>query len=145
MELDGEIIVPENPVIRKEFSWSGANTIEPISRNNVAHLIEVAATRAGIRTHSGGKRQVVKLVHGLRKFYATSLGRANIKEAILPTLMCWSMSTRGLPAIYQTFTEEEIYQEYKKAEGELTISEELDLRKEVERLTIANADMSSSK
>ena len=42
---------------------------------------------------------------------------------------------------YMRLTEEEILAEYVKAEEELTISEEPKLRQEVDRLTIANADV----
>jgi integrase len=138
-EVEGEVLKPESPLIRKEFSWRDANKFEPVSRNTIARLIEEVALRTGLRVRSGGKRQEVMLVHGLRKYFDTSLARANIKTLFIPILM--GHSSPGLQSSYFRPTEEEIYAEYKKAVDMLTISEEKHLRYEVEKLKTEVADV----
>ena len=138
-EVEGEVLKPESPLIRKEFSWRDANKFEPVSRNTVARLIEEVALRTGLRVKSGGKRQEVMLVHGLRKYFDTNLARANIKTLFIPILM--GHSSPGLQSSYFRPTEEEIHAEYKKAVDMLTISEEKDLRYEVEKLKTEVADV----
>lgn len=138
-EVEGEVLKPESPLIRKEFSWRDANKFEPVSRNTIARLIEEVALRTGLRAKSGGKRQEVMLVHGLRKYFDTNLARANIKTLFIPILM--GHSSPGLQSSYFRPTEEEIYAEYKKAVDLLTISEEKHLRHEVEKLKTEVADV----
>ena len=138
-EVKGEVLKPESPLIRKEFSHRDANKFEPVSRATVARLIEEVALRTGLRAKSGGKRQQVMLVHGLRKYFDTNLGRANIKTLFIPILR--GHSSPGLQSSYFRPTEEEIYAEYKKAVDILTISEEKHLRYQVERLKTEIADM----
>jgi integrase len=138
-EAEGEVLKPESPLIRKEFSWRDANKFEPVSRNTIARLIEEVALRTGLRIKSGGKRQEVMLVHGLRKYYDTNLARANIKTLFIPILM--GHSSPGLQSSYFRPTEEEIYAEYKKTADLLTISQEKHLRYEVEKLKTEVADV----
>jgi integrase len=138
-EVEGEVLKPESPLIRKEFSWRDANKFEPVSRNTIARLIEEVALRTGLRVKSGGKRQQVMLVHGLRKYFDTNLARANIKTLFIPILM--GHSSPGLQSSYFRPTQEEIYAEYKKAVDTLTISEEKHLRYEVEKLKTEVADV----
>ncbi|MDQ3968817.1 MAG: site-specific integrase, partial [Thermoproteota archaeon] len=138
-EVEGEVLKPESPLIRKEFSWRDANRFEPVSRNTIARLVEEVALRTGLRIKSGGKRQEVMLVHGLRKYYDTNLARANIKTLFIPILMGYS--SPGLQSSYFRPTKEEIYAEYKKAADLLTISEEKHLRYEVEKLKTEVADV----
>ena len=138
-EVEGEVLKPESTLIRKEFSWRDANRFEPVSRNTIARLIEEVTLRTGLRIKSGGKRQEVMLVHGLRKYYDTNLARANIKTLFIPILM--GHSSPGLQSSYFRPTEEEIYTEYKKAADLLTISEEKHLRYEVEKLKTEVADV----
>jgi integrase len=141
-ELKGETLSPNAPLIRKEFS-SGDEKVEGISRNTVARLVEEVALRTGIRTKSGGKRQEIELVHGFRKYFDTSLKRVKIDNDIINLLM-WGHA-KGLQANYMRLKEEEIYTEFKRAEPLLTISREPELMKEVEQLTIANADLETTK
>jgi integrase len=138
-EVEGEVLKPESPLIRKEFSWRDANKFEPVSKNTIARLIEEVALRTGLRVRSGGKRQEVMLVHGLRKYFDTNLARANIKTLFIPILM--GHSSPGLQSSYFRPTEEEIYAEYKKAVDMLTISEEKHLRYQVEKLKTEVADV----
>jgi integrase len=138
-EVEGEVLKPESPLIRKEFSWRDANKFEPVSRNTIARLVEEVALRSGLRVKSEGKRQEVMLVHGLRKYFDTNLARANIKTLFIPILM--GHSSPGLQSSYFRPTEEEIYAEYKKAVDLLTISEEKHLRQEVEKLKTEVADV----
>jgi hypothetical protein len=138
-EIEGETLKPESSLIRKEFSWRDASKLEPVSRNTIARLIEEVALRTGLRIKSGGKRQEVMLVHGLRKYYDTNLARANIKTLFIPILM--GHSSPGLQSSYFRPTEEEIYAEYKKAADLLTISQEKHLMYEVEKLKTEVADV----
>lgn len=135
---EGDNLSPESPLIRKEFSWRDANKFEPVSRNTIARLVEQAAMRAGIRSRSGGKRHEMMLVHVFRKHFNTSLKRARVDNGVRKMLRGHDI---GLDKNYMRLTEEEILAEYVKAEEELTISEEPKLRQEVDRLTIANADV----
>ena len=158
---------PEAPLIRKEFSWRSVNALEPLSGNSLRRMIEDVAVRTGIRKplrrkallleitrlKAEGKdttalekqyqikRHPVKCVHGIRKFYSTKIGEANLNNSIQSVLMGWSEGTRGLRGIYQTFSEKRIYEEYLKAENWLTISQEKELQAEVERLRTERADI----
>lgn len=137
-EQEGELLRQESPLIRKEFSACDANKFEPIVTSSLARIITRVAIRTGIRQLSGGKRQEIMLLHGMRKFHNSALIRAGVKPVICEMLLGHNV---GLQFYYLRLTENEIYAEYKKAETELTISEEPLLRDEVERLKLANSDI----
>lgn len=137
-EAEGEILRPESPVIRKEFSVSAANKLEPLRRRAITSMLMEVAFRTKIRQKSGGKRQDVMLVHSFRKFNNTALVRAGVKPVVCELLLGHNV---GMQFNYLRLSEDEIYHEFLKAEKELMISEEPALRQEVENLKIANADL----
>jgi len=77
-------------------------------------------------------------MHGFRKYFKTRAEQSGIKPINVEILMGHSV---GISDCYYRPTETEIIQDYLKAADALTISEEKQLRHEVERLKVENAEI----
>ena len=86
--------------------------------------------RAGLREKSGGKPHGVKAVHGFRKFFATKLENAGAGRLIAETLLGHKLS---VISNYFKPSEKELLEAYAKAIQELTISEVLESKAELQR------------
>ena len=131
-EAEGEKITPESPLIRV-VKWSKSKakgTPLPASSKTLRNEIHRLWERAGLRERSGGKPHGVKAVHGFRKFFATKLENAGAGRLIVETLLGHRIS---VISNYFKPSERELLEAYAKAIQELTISEVLESKAELQR------------
>jgi hypothetical protein len=84
------------------------------------------------------KRRQEFSVHGFRKYFKTRAEQSGMKPINVEILMGHSV---GISDSYYRPTETEIVQDYLKAVDALTISQEKQLRHEVEKLKVENAEI----
>jgi hypothetical protein len=84
------------------------------------------------------KRRHEFSVHGFRKYFKTRTEQAGMKPINVEILMGHSV---GISDSYYRPTEYELLQDYLKAVDALTIKEEKQLRHEVEKLKVENAEI----
>jgi integrase len=133
----GETLNPDSPLIREQFQPHDQLRInKPIalSEYTLHHLLERVAVDAGVRVRSTEKhkRKEVMLSHGFRKFFNTCMVNAGVNPIAKELMLGHYVH---LDTSYFRPTQEQMFQEYKKAEDALTINEEFRLKK-----TIAEKD-----
>jgi integrase len=84
------------------------------------------------------KRRHEFSVHGFRKYFKTRAEQSGMKPINVEILMGHSV---GISDSYYRPTETEIVQDYLKAVDALTMSQEKQLRHEVEKLKVENAEI----
>jgi integrase len=131
-EAEGEDLTPESPLIRI-VKWSKAEdkgTPLPALSKTLRNELHNLWIKAGLREKSGNKPQEVKAVHGFRKFFATRLENAGVGRLIVETLMGHRIS---VASNYYKPSENELMAAYAKAIPELTISEALESKLELQK------------
>jgi len=131
-EAEGEEVTPDSPLIRG-VKWSkaeGKGIPLPASSKTLRNELHSLWIRAGLREKSGGKPQDVKAVHGFRKFFATRLENAGVGRLIVETLLGHRIS---VVSNYYKPSDNELLTAYTKAIHELTISEALESRAELQK------------
>jgi integrase len=140
----GEILRSDSPLFREQFADEDANNIKPLKLHGFVKLLVTALFDAGLRKneHDRHKRKEVMRFHGFRKYFNTMLNQAGCKPVIKELLMGHSV---GLDDSYLRPSESELVHEYLKAVDLLTISEEKQLKHEVEKLKTEAADIDMMK
>jgi len=140
----GETLTPNAPLLREQFNQKNAANPRQMSLGGLYTVMEPVIIEAGIRVPSNDqhKRHEVMLFHGFRKYVNTQMIRAGVKPVIKEMLLGHGT---GLEDSYYRPTEEEILREYLKAIGVLTISDEKQLKLEVERLKTETAEIETIK
>jgi integrase len=138
---NNEIITNTSPLFRDTFDpIVSCDDKEKIVCSMTAHAIRQYYNRLlhsiGIRRDK--KRRHEFSVHGFRKYFKTRAEQSGMKHINVEILMGHSV---GISDCYYRPTETEIVQDYLKAVDALTISEEKQLRHEVERLKVENAEI----
>ena len=131
-EAEGEKITPDSPLIRVvKWSKSEAKGIPlPANSKTLRNEIHKLWEKAGLRKKSGGRPHEVKAVHGFRKFFATRLEIAGVNRQMVETLL--GHKTPGASNYFKP-SEKELLEAYAKAIKELTISEVLESKAELEK------------
>jgi integrase len=140
-ERSGEVLQDSSPLIRNQFDpyTKDRKTIEKpcnISLNTIVSIIHRTITDTGIRDDKQikklGDRHSVMQLHGFRKFTKTQMTFAGVDHVYSETIL--GHIRRGLVGTYNTVTDEDLLENYLKAEAKLTIgsTEEEHLRKQVE-------------
>jgi integrase len=140
----GEIITNASPLFRDTFDPVARNLNDKPERRIVkgmtAHSIRQYYNRLlrsiGIRIER--KKRHEFSVHGFRKYFKTRAEQSGMKPVHIEMLMGHSI---GISNSYYKPTENELLQDYLKSEDDLTISHEKQLRREVEKLKVENADI----
>ena len=89
-----------------------------------------------------GNRKEVKLSHGYRKFFVTTLVNSKISETIISKLTGHTIpNSMGLLQIYSKQTEDQMLEEYMKAVDNLTINPENRLKRKVEKLEVEKTEI----
>jgi integrase/recombinase XerD len=119
-QKDGEIISDSSYVFRKRYQV-GRGKPHNMSNNSLADIISRIIHNSGVIREKNGKRFNVQINHGFRKRYNTILKlisdvNPNIAEKLLG-------HKNGLDGVYFVPTEEELFEEFKKAVPELTIDD----------------------
>ena len=131
-EAEGEKITPDSPLIRV-VKWSKSETKGvplPANSKTLRNEIHKLWEKAGLRKRSGGRPHGVKAVHGFRKFFATRLENAGVGRLIVETLLGHKIS---VISNYFKPSEKELLEAYAKAIKELTISEVLESKAELQK------------
>jgi len=131
-EAEGEEITPESPLIRV-VKWSKAEAKGaplPANSKTLRNELHRLWVKAGLRGESGGKPHDVKAVHGFRKFFATRLESAGVGRIVVETLLGHRIS---VSSNYYKPPEKDLIKAYAKAIQELTISEVMESKAELQR------------
>lgn len=135
----GEKLVPDAPLIRKQFDINDLEQVrkksEPISIHTLGKGLENYLIKAGLRTidHMANKRKEIARAHGFRKFFTTQLVNSKVNPEIREMLLGHSI---GLAGAYYKPTEDEMLEEYMKGVDNLTINPENRLKRRVEKLEV---------
>jgi integrase len=136
----GEEITEKSPLFRADID----DEVKPASTQVIHQRIYQLLVKAGIRTPSDSrhKRQGTMLTHSFRKIANTAFVKAGVKPVVVEMLLG---HTTGLQANYLRLSDEELLQEYLKAQSLLTISQEKQLLKQVDQLQTDVADLAGLK
>lgn len=153
--VKGEKLQPDSALFRREFNKKYANSSDSIKNGAVTKaglfklLAELAMNadvrkrgRAGYYQAKRGftpPRHGTPLTHSFRKLCNTALIRSGCKPVIVELLMGHNI---GLQANYLRLTDEELCTEYLRAIDLLTISQEQQLQKQVDKLQLEVGDVS---
>jgi len=123
-QKDGEYLKPESPLFRKKYAIAIAK-VKPLKKVSFQGIIDRALRRAGLRSGRDGSRRDIQLDHGFRKRWDTIIKSTDGMKMIHAEKM-FSHSTPSIPLdeTYTDFSVEKLFEEYKKAIPELTISDE---------------------
>ena len=130
----GEILDDKSCVIREQFDIRDSFAIRNpkiMKSHSIAWRLVIIAERSGIRKrgHDKNKRQNIMAAHGFRKFFTTQCIKSKINPEIREMLLGHKI---GLTGSYYRPTEQDLLEEYEKAEDNLTIDPSNKLRKQLE-------------
>jgi hypothetical protein len=139
----GETISAKSPLIRNAFDAVNATQPKPLAPNAL-HMVLTRLTRSvGIRPkQKEGTRQArhdIMLFHGIRKYVNHALVNAGCNVIAKELLI--GHAAPGLEGSYLRPTEGELLTEFVKAIPALSLSQESELRQQVDRLRVEVADI----
>jgi len=126
---DGEVFSPDTPIFRTQYSL-GIGKAKQMKRNSVISIIWRIINKAKIKRTRINRNFDIQMEHGFRKRFNTimklnSAVNSNIAERILGHSVTHKLdNTYFVPSI------DELFNEFKKAIPELSISEEIRLREQ---------------
>jgi integrase len=126
----GEKLSDDSVLIREQFDIRDPFQIKrpkQISRDAIQWMITDISKRSGVRNAN------VPIAHGFRKFFTTQLINSKVNPEIREMLLGHKI---GLAGSYYRPTEQEMLEEYLKAEDNLAIDPSNKLRRKIETLTI---------
>lgn len=127
-----ENLTPESWLIREQFDIRNKFNPPPkkIFHKTMQGLLRKMTVKSGIR-ENGTKyqRQTIMNTHGFRKFFTTQLVHSKVNPEIREMLLGHKI---GLASAYYKPTEQDMYEEYQKAEDNLTIDPSNRLRKQLD-------------
>jgi hypothetical protein len=141
----GETITANSPLIRDVFDSAKKNADEPkpVTLDALDMLFMRLTRSVGIRPkEKEGKRQSrheLMLFHGIRKYVNHALLNSGV-DVIAKELLI-GHSPPGLEGSYLRLTEAELLRQFLKAVPALSLSQEHELREQVDQLRIEVADM----
>ena len=140
----GEEITPESWLFRKTFDAVNATTPQPITRPAIAGVIADLTERMGIRPVLKSKkdRHEMSLTHSFRKYANTAFVKAGVKAVVCEMLLGHNI---GLQRNYLRLNDDEMLAEYMKSLDLLTVSDEKNLRAQVEKLKVEMSDVNAIK
>lgn len=146
-EIKGEKLQPDSPLFRHEFAAEKANeNIKPLTEASIFKLVSQVAVNAGIRILKKGttERHTTPLLHSFRKICNTGFVQADIPQIKREMLLGHAT---GLQGRYTRIEDKEtdLAREYIKAMDLLTLSEEEQLRAQVEELQSQVSDIDTVK
>jgi len=118
---DNERFIPESPVFRESYQLASLPA-RPLSLQMLTEIIEATLKDIKrVRTPNG--RYTIQLVHGFRKYWNLVMkDRSNSNLSLCEKLMGHSV-TIPLDNHYAPFSKEKLFEEFRKAIPELTISD----------------------
>jgi integrase len=149
----GEIITKKSPILLRRFDISPdgktatLDNTKPVVLSTVAGIIRTVAYKAGIREVSQNykDRYNIKIAHGFRKFFNTTLSNIRTKDGRLAIdfirkEMMMGHALINIHALEQNYNRADrpkmLLEDYLKAVSELTISDEERMKVEVKKLQL---------
>jgi len=142
----GETISIDSPLFRDKFDpikgqyghgkKDSKDVVIPMTAPSVRQYYNRLLFSIGIRSQK--KRRHDFSVHGFRKYFKTRAEQSGMKPINVELLMGHSV---GISDSYYRPTENELLQDYLRATDALTISQEKQLRHQVENLKVENAEI----
>lgn len=127
---EGELLKPETYVFRKERFIVQPKFSEQLSRDAIIDVFRRAEEKAGIKRKKLGQRYDLAVCTGIRKRFNTILKKnPKISYSIAEMFMD---HTAYLEKRYTKPSDEELFEEYKKAISDLVIDDKYRLRAEIE-------------
>jgi integrase len=114
-------------LIREQFDVKNPGKPRQVKTLTIERRLIDMAIRLGIRNNQ------VPIAHGFRKFFTTQVINSRVNPEIREMLLGHKI---GLASSYYRPTEQEMLEEYLKAEDNLTIDPANRLRRKIETLTI---------
>ena len=156
----GEVITKKSPILLRRFDISpdGKTAVldntKPVALSTVAGIIRTVAYKAGIREVSENykDRYNIKIAHGFRKFFNTTLSNIRTKDGRLAIdfirkEMMMGHALMNIHALEQNYNRADrpkmLLEDYLKAVSELTISDEERMKVEVKKLQTDISNMKS--
>lgn len=131
----GETITPDSPLLRADFNPKDpekVKNVEMITKEAVRKDMDNNLIKAGLRTVEKGNkfhRFDTKANHAYRKFFRTQLALANVDYDFRKALV--GHNPKDLDRVYAKFTEDQLFEEYKKAIKFLRIDKTAELEEKV--------------
>lgn len=123
----GEIISPDSFLIRNHFDdYSNPQKARGITKHNIRIIFYHLMKKSAIKSN-------IQLTHGFRKFFTTGLIKSKVNPEIREMLLGHKL---GLASSYYRPTEQEMLEEYQKAEDNLTIDPTNRVERKIEMLSI---------
>ncbi len=134
-ESDGERLTPESPAFRSSYQLGFAK-VKSSNTNALKEIIRTLILKSGLRINQIkiGKRYNKQADHGFRKRFNTVLKTTHDMTISLAEKMMGHSVTIALDNVYLDPTIEQLFQEFKKAIPQLTISSEERMKAENEQL-----------
>ena len=156
----GEKIIKSSPILLRRFSLNPdgktakIDNSEPIALSTVADILAIVTYKAGVRevSESYKGRYNIKIAHGFRKFFSTTLSNIKTKDgrtAIDFIKKEWLLghALRSIHSLEENYNRSDrvklLLAEYQKAVKELSISDEERLQVEVGKLQTDISNMKS--
>jgi integrase len=156
----GEVITKKSPILLRRFDISPdgktatLDNTKPVALSTVAGIIRTVAYKAGIREVSENykDRYNVKIAHGFRKFFNTTLSSIRTKDGRLAIdfirkEMMMGHALMNIHALEENYNRADrpkmLLEDYLKAVSELTISDEERMNVEVKKLQTDISNMKS--
>jgi site-specific recombinase XerC len=143
--MAGEQLTANSPLIRDAFDSVNAGQPKPVTLAALDMIFTRLTRSVGIRPKEkkeGKKRQVrhdVMLLHGVRKYVNHALVNAGCNVIAKELLI--GHAAPGLEGSYLRPTEEELLAEFVKGIPALSLSQESELRQQVDKLRVEIADI----
>jgi len=129
-QQDRERLDSDSPAFRKNYSL-GSAPAEFVTVDIVRSSISLSCK--DIKRTKTGTRYNIPTLHGLRKYFNIALKSRHDCNLTLCEKMFGHSTTIPLDNNYAPFSDEKLFEEYKRAIPELTISKEVKLNEELER------------
>jgi len=128
-EKDGEKLTPDSPIFRRRYSL-GFEKALPVKLNSVQSALFRIIQNSGIDRHRINKNYDIQMSHGFRKRFNTILKLKNEVNSNIAEKILGHSITHKLDNTYFVPSIDELFNEFKKAIPELTISEALRLKEQ---------------
>jgi integrase len=144
----GEVLSPDSPLIREQYDptanraadTENVNKPRHVTTSTVAQLVTALIIQAGLKDEI--RKRKIHAMHAFRKHVYTELIKAGVKEVNVKRIIGHST---GLGRNYDRQTLEDMLKDYAKVIPALTISNEPELQRQVEKLRVELSDVSALK
>jgi len=145
-EADGEKLTLESPVIRSVYHLGYAK-VKPASIKSLKEIIRFLIIKSGLRINQvkTGKRYNKQADHAFRKRFNTILKTTGGLNISLAEKMMGHSVTVQMDNVYLTPTTDLLFEEYKKAIPELTISDSERQKVKIDQLESEKSELEKMK